>query len=475
MKLGVIVPYRKRPTHLRKFQESIKEYLKDYDYELIIVEQADDLPFNRGKLLNIGFKLALRKQCDYVVFHDVDMLPVDVDYSFSEVPTHLATNFTNDDREIFKTYFGGVTLFPIELFKRINGYSNEYWGWGFEDDDLLLRCTEQKVFTDFELYDVSKESTSGLYLHGDESYIESKNNIKLNQDFTIHITFRPDEIIPEYDRAFDEYCVFSIPGWDTTISYNSFNRYKFECWDIGKECHQITSDYDYPKLTRITITYRSGDRLLTMYQDGEEIGHRRMTRRILDTEEDKFYIGVASIEREDDKKSFRGYVSDFAYWETCLEKNEVREINENSGMSFLYDNNQYGSSNRLKLYYDFKHSTFNNSYDYGKGSVVDLVHPRHYGNIYNCIPKNHKEIEKKRVSIPVRRKSTFEVLHHDNEGYGDGGWKYQSTRLNQIRYYDRVLNNRTKLHNDGLSNLKYQTNSRSADENYTILSVNLDP
>ena len=475
MKLGVIVPYRKRPTHLRQFQESIKEYLKDYDYELIIVEQADDLPFNRGKLLNIGFKLALRKQCDYVVFHDVDMLPVDVDYSFSEVPTHLATNFTNDDREIFKTYFGGVTLFPIELFKRINGYSNEYWGWGFEDDDLLLRCTEQKVFTDFELYDVSKESTSGLYLHGDESYIESTNNIKLNQDFTIHITFRPDEIIPEYDRAFDEYCVFSIPGWDTTISYNSFNRYKFECWDIGKECHQITSDYDYPKLTRITITYRSGDRLLTMYQDGEEIGHRRMTRRILDTEEDKFYIGVASIEREDDKKSFRGYVSDFAYWETCLEKNEVREINENSGMSFLYDNNQYGSSNRLKLYYDFKHSTFNNSYDYGKGSVVDLVHPRHYGNIYNCIPKNHKEIEKKRVSIPVRRKSTFEVLHHDNEGYGDGGWKYQSTRLNQIRYYDRVLNNRTKLHNDGLSNLKYQTNSRSADENYTILSVNLDP
>jgi len=42
MKLGVIVPYRKRPTHLRKFQESIKEYLRDYDYELIIVEQADD-------------------------------------------------------------------------------------------------------------------------------------------------------------------------------------------------------------------------------------------------------------------------------------------------------------------------------------------------------------------------------------------------------------------------------------------------
>ena len=72
MKLGIIVPYRKRPGHLRKFRESIESYLKDQDYELIVVEQNDDLPFNRGKLLNIGFQQAIRKQCDYVVFHDID-------------------------------------------------------------------------------------------------------------------------------------------------------------------------------------------------------------------------------------------------------------------------------------------------------------------------------------------------------------------------------------------------------------------
>ena len=44
------------------------------------------------------------------MFHDVDMLPIDVDYSYSDVPIHLATNFTNSDREIFKTYFGGITI-----------------------------------------------------------------------------------------------------------------------------------------------------------------------------------------------------------------------------------------------------------------------------------------------------------------------------------------------------------------------------
>ena len=89
MKLGIIAPYRKRPGHLRRFRESISKYLKNQDYELIIVEQADDLPFNRGKLLNIGFKHAVRNQCDYVAFHDLDMLPIDVDYSYTDVPNSI--------------------------------------------------------------------------------------------------------------------------------------------------------------------------------------------------------------------------------------------------------------------------------------------------------------------------------------------------------------------------------------------------
>ena len=123
MKLGVIVPYRGRTTHLRKFKESITGYLdkSNISYHLIVVEQTDDLPFNRGKLLNIGFEHALKKRCDYVVFHDVDMLPLSVDYSPSEVPVHLATNFKGGNQEVFDTYFGGVTIFPIDAFKKING------------------------------------------------------------------------------------------------------------------------------------------------------------------------------------------------------------------------------------------------------------------------------------------------------------------------------------------------------------------
>ena len=476
MKLAIIVPYRKRPGHLRKFRESISEYLKDIQYELIVVEQADDLPFNRGKLLNIGFKTAMRKLCDYVVFHDIDMLPKDVDYSYSDVPLHLATNFTNSNREIFNTYFGGVTMFPSPTFKRVNGFSNEYWGWGFEDDDLLMRLTESNVFTDFEIYEVPKESTSGLYLHGDKSYLKCVNTIDITNSFTFHITFKPDEIVPSYDRDFDEMCVFSIPGWDTTICYNSFNRYKFETWDIGKKCHQITSEYSYPKLTRITVTYDKSNRTLTMYQDGEEVGSKMIPRKLLDTKKQHFYIGIATPNRKEDQKSFIGYVSDFAYWDKALQKNEVKEFHDTLGFGYQCDTGQYSSSENLKIYYDFKNIVLSHPYQYETGEVVDLVNSRLsrcYAKSYNCIPKPQHQLEQKRISIPARRSSKFEMIKHESEGYYQGGWKSQSTRLNQIRFYNEVLQNKTGLTKDGLTTLKFKKISETNDGNYTMLSVEL--
>ena len=57
MKLGIIVPYRDRESHLKKFTDGIRTYFKEnkVDYEVIIVEQSDDKPFNRGKLFNIVY------------------------------------------------------------------------------------------------------------------------------------------------------------------------------------------------------------------------------------------------------------------------------------------------------------------------------------------------------------------------------------------------------------------------------------
>ena len=43
---------------------------------------------------------------------------------------------------------------------------------------------------------------------------------------TLHFTytFKPDEIIPEYDKDLMNIVYLVFQGWDTTIAYNSFNQ-----------------------------------------------------------------------------------------------------------------------------------------------------------------------------------------------------------------------------------------------------------
>ena len=145
-KLAIVVPYRNRKEHLDKFLPAIEScsFLDGIDYEILIVEQEDGKPFNRGKILNVG--AAYSKNSTYYCFHDVDMLPISSDYSYVSSPTHLASEAEQFGFKLpYNGYFGGVTLFDKHSFIRINGYSNDYWGWGAEDDDVMFRCIAKGI------------------------------------------------------------------------------------------------------------------------------------------------------------------------------------------------------------------------------------------------------------------------------------------------------------------------------------------
>ena len=174
-KLGVCVPYRNRELHLNEFIPKVGKFLKDSNIEfgMYFAHQIDDKLFNRGAMKNIAAKHAFEDGCDYIVWHDIDMIPEDssCDYSFpKDNPQHIAVRISQSDYKLkYFEYFGGAVIFSKEQVEKTNGYSNDYWDWGMEDDDLFWRCYLEGML------DVTTTSmdtfSSHLYFNGEDSKI----------------------------------------------------------------------------------------------------------------------------------------------------------------------------------------------------------------------------------------------------------------------------------------------------------------
>ena len=459
MKLGIIVPYRDRESHLKVFNKKMSDYLKsqNIEYEIIVVEQSDNKPFNRGKLLNVGYFKAKELLCDYMVFHDVDMVPMDVDYSYSEIPIHLATDFEVDTIKLknlqFDDYFGGVTMFSMETFEKINGYSNLYWGWGFEDDDLLFRCKQKNIELDSKI--IGKKDVKnlyGLYFNGDNSYVKipKKSFLNFDSDFSILVSFKPDDITANPNSEYDEYTVFSIPGYDTCISYNSFRRYKIDVWDVNNNCTSINSEILTNHFTQICLTYSFEKNEIGFYQDGILLKKEKLKYPVKDYSSEEFiYLGAGNPNRED-ANFFKGIISDFAIYDCVLEPKELKILSENVlENSLLQDFRAYKSSDNLVLYYDSK--IFKNK------NLIDLTLNETSAAIVNTHFVKSKESLGKEMDVPYRRKSKFKLLTHKTNSWDGRSWVHRETRINQLKFLNEILKGLYDINKDGLNNCQFQT------------------
>lgn len=470
-KLGIIVPYRLRETHLKIFIEKMENYLKIQDiyYEIFIIEQDNGKQFNRGMLLNIGFQEAVRRKCNYVVFHDIDMIPIDVDYSYSDIPLHLATDVikTNGefDKEIFDEYFGGVTMFPVELFQKINGYSNKYWAWGYEDTDLLFRCKEHNIPLDiFKLKNIGRDGKI-LKFYGKSSKVICKNTIDFNSNSTFFISFYPETLECNHLRDSDEFTVFSIPGYDFAICYSSFSRYNFCAFDYKLNALYVNSKIKVNYKTNITVTIDRLDNIIKVYQDGEFIGETKPFKKLhFYKKEPNFYLGVGRPDREGQQNYFKGVIYTFAYYDELLSEKEISEISNNSNMLLNENFGNYKSSKYLKTYYE---TNYIRNY-----KLIDLSGNYNDGIIVDCGMENFEIDEYKEVKIPYRKKSKFLSLKHEDSGFIDGKWKDQATRWNQVRYHNEVVKNKL-IYNDGLSDLKYIEHNIIKNKNVTTIKVGI--
>ena len=142
----IIVPYRNRPTHLACFTLYMKEHYPQY--KILVVEQDDNLPWNKGLLFNAGYK-EFAQDYGYLILHDVDFIPVQdkVDYSHCILPSMIAGEASQFNYLLtYQQFFGGVVVCSKEHYEMVNGFSNQFKGYGGEDD-LFQRSFVQKGIT----------------------------------------------------------------------------------------------------------------------------------------------------------------------------------------------------------------------------------------------------------------------------------------------------------------------------------------
>lgn len=143
--MTIIVPYRNRPDHLAQFIPHMRAYLPDA--RIVIVEQADDKPFARGKLINVGY---IETRPRTFVAHDIDLLPLEVDYARNPGVTQLAGSKIQ-----LRDYLGGVTMFDRVTFEKVGGYHNDYFSRS-EDNELRFNLHRLKIPV-LELHGTFKE------------------------------------------------------------------------------------------------------------------------------------------------------------------------------------------------------------------------------------------------------------------------------------------------------------------------------
>jgi len=151
--LFVLVPYRatnqpQRVEELQRFLQVMPALLPDA--RLVVVQQVDTRKFNRGLLFNACVNELALTDDDTLCLHDVDLIPEGVlldEYTRALRP-HTARHIGHAAIAGLQRYstfkprahcFGGVSLIRVSDFVRVNGFPNDFWGWGGEDTVLGMR------------------------------------------------------------------------------------------------------------------------------------------------------------------------------------------------------------------------------------------------------------------------------------------------------------------------------------------------
>jgi hypothetical protein len=489
-RLAVILPYNEQHTEnfTNHFRVTVKES-GDLYYKLVFLKQKSNRPLNKGKLFNIGYMLH-KDRFDYFCFHDSDLIPIsdECDYSFEEKPISLVgmrnkiefgdqekvQNF--DDYSLpYDEYFGGAVLFSKEHFQKVNGYSNEYWGVGYEDYDLLLRCVVKGLSVRTEL-ETQVSKTYGNF-NGTNSYIEiPSENAKIknatNKSFTISAWFCPDGE-PLYGAGTDtnrcEYSILTRPGYHTGLSYTHGGLVKCVIWirplgNSEREPIVIQTPLQTNQWYNVGMVVDDRQQTVTLYVNGKEVGKQQYEGELIQYLNRPYYVGVGDPNLNVWRNFFKGQIAEVGLWSDALKDYEM-ELIFNKGI--VNNKGEYVTSKLPVGAWDFK-----GGYD---NITFDVTGNGNHAKFYNVGFANKSLKSNTERYLPYRR----------NGGYGYISSEEQFSNLenliksehpeimtNRNTFNKKVRNEMQDIDKDGLLSTRFRiVNRQNYQEKHEIIEV----
>jgi hypothetical protein len=441
-KLGICIPYRNRKEHIESLIPHLSKELTNQgiDHTFYVGHQVDDKLFNRGAMKNIAAHHAFEDGCDYVAWHDVDMLvynkeEVGVSYAYPEsFPLHIATKLSKYNYGLgYDQYFGGVVLFNKEQAYNTNGYSNEYWDWGQEDDDLFWRCYFEGLTTG-RIIKTEKDKLIATF-NGDDSaiYVPTNREISscLHNDHTITLTFNAEQqenkvpiwLVGDQNKQFIEYPLLRKDGsWTWGLSFNNSRAVTVTVFDRTNMRHYNWAKRFEGMWTQVTLSYNSEEKSVYIYVNDELISQRSGTKENvpfqikehLKTHDSvkPFLLGFCSHTNT----RFKGKISDFKIYDKFF--NNVEDV--------------YTNTENLILNMDMNNQ--------------DIIRQN--------VNLTTEDIEIIENIIPYRREGKFYCLPHVDEGFIHGRWaKGETTARNEKRFVTEMQQGKINYKEDGLKNV----------------------
>lgn len=175
--IRVVIPYRGMPCCLNRMLNTVDKMCLELskEFSFVVLEQSEDgRRFNLGKLINIGYSLTKEaKSSDtldenwFYMFHPVDMVPTQ---GFSRYLLHLESFSKNPKTGVLgfttRTSSGyyKAAIFKPSHYEMFNGFTNNFWGYGAEDDELFarLKILDNQMTSDEIEFDSWFEESTGV-------------------------------------------------------------------------------------------------------------------------------------------------------------------------------------------------------------------------------------------------------------------------------------------------------------------------